>query len=119
MRLPHAYVYDFIHDAAAQSTSTDVNPDTNYLIRVYSHKKSMLPETRLEYLSWFHAHPIDFPSEDDIRGQRKFGKIYKPSFATIMNCNTLEMKCFDVDDNEKVIIIPHEVRAIPQEIRKI
>lgn len=116
-KLPLAYVYELIHDATAQSADFRVDPNTNYFVKAYSLKRAMLPDICLDLLSWFHAHSIDYPSSHlDIPGQKRFRKIYRPSFATIINYNTLEMKCFDVE-NDEVIIIPHEVRSIPQEIR--
>lgn len=118
-KLPQAYVYELIHDAAAQSKSADVYPNIDYLVKTYNFKRSLLSGIRLDILSWYHAHSIDHPSAHmDIPGQKNFRKIYKPSFATIMNYDTLEMTCFDVVDDE-VVIIPHEVRPIPQGIRRI
>ena len=51
LEMPKAYVYEFIHDAAAESTTSIADPNTDYFIKAYNFKKHMLPETRLDYLS--------------------------------------------------------------------
>jgi proteasome lid subunit RPN8/RPN11 len=114
LKLPQAYVYEFIHDALAESASVHIRPNTSYLLKAFNLKKSLLPGIRLDLLSWFHTHPIDYPSEHtDIPNQKRFKRVYKLSFATLMNYNTLEMRCFDVE-GDKVRMIPYEVRSIPQ-----
>lgn len=102
-----ASVRDFVHDASTQGTSTRVEPDWRYLLKAYEFKKRIAPY-KVDIVGWFHSHPIDNPSDTDINSQKRFQKLYKPSFACFMNYNSLEMKCFYVVEGNP-IFIPLEI----------
>lgn len=113
----NAYIYDLIYDSQAVQTNTRVEPNADYFIKSYKQKQRLLPDTRLRILSWFHTHPINYPSEIDIKSQEDFRKIYQPSFMTFINYNNLDMKCFDVI-NGKAIELPYEAVFIPDDKKR-